>query len=328
MNIDGRKDFYAPKRYMVEFFASLAIVYVTTLTNIFVHENKTTYSSLAINAGFCMAIWSWLLRERSGGVLNPALALGYAKVGQIPFASAILYILVQILGGLFAGALIFLQLPEEMSTNIKNSGSGMPVADNRYTSAAFVIELIASAFLAFVVIGLFIDKRSTPETFALGFGCFSTVSEIAIGQISGGTCNPARLIGPVAVLYRFGAYVWLPVLAQFLGALIGAMLYDEIFGRVPEAKGVTGEAEYEAANEEGTELMPQAKGEVDVDIEVGGEGNVDAEVDVEVEADADAECEMPEGEAEVDAEVPVEAEVGVEADAEVDAEVAVEAEAE
>jgi len=53
--------------------------------------------------------------------------------------------------------------------------------------------------------------------YALGYGCFSAVSEIAIGQLSGGTLNPARVIGPVAVLYSFGKVVWLPILAQFLG---------------------------------------------------------------------------------------------------------------
>jgi len=40
MEIDGRKDFFAPKRFMVEFFASLAIVYVCTLTNVFVHASQ------------------------------------------------------------------------------------------------------------------------------------------------------------------------------------------------------------------------------------------------------------------------------------------------
>ena len=107
MEIDGRKDFYAPKRYIVEFVASLAIVYVTTLTNIFVHANKTNYGSLAINVGFSMCLWSWLLRERTGGILNPVIAIAYAKVGQIPFPSAVIYCIAQILGGFVAGALCY-----------------------------------------------------------------------------------------------------------------------------------------------------------------------------------------------------------------------------
>lgn len=214
MQIDDRKDFYAPKRYMVEFFASLAIVYVLTLTNIFVHQNKTTYASLAINAGFCMMIWAWLLRARTGGILNPIIALAYAKVGQIPFGSALLYMLAQILGGLFAGGLIFLQLPESISTQARQSGAGLPIADNRFYSEGFICELLGATFLSFVMVGLITDKRATPEVYAIGFGAFSAVVEISFGAISGGTLNPARLIGPCAVLYSFGSFVWLPVLAQ------------------------------------------------------------------------------------------------------------------
>ena len=160
MEIDGRKDFFAPKRFMVEFFASLAIVYVTTLTNVFVHASKATPPSLAITAGLSMMIWAWLLRDRSGGVLNPAMAFAYAKVGQLPFGAAIVYALVQIVGGLFAGGLIYLQLSTELADAAKNSGAGIPVADSRFISQAFICELVASMFQAFVLIGLVSDKKS------------------------------------------------------------------------------------------------------------------------------------------------------------------------
>jgi len=61
--------------------------------------------------------------------------------------------LAQILGGLFAGGLIFLQLPDYLTENAKQSGSGLPIADSRYSSNAFVVEMIGSAFLAFIVVG-------------------------------------------------------------------------------------------------------------------------------------------------------------------------------
>jgi hypothetical protein len=45
------------------------------------------------------------------------------------------------------------------------------------------------------------------------------------------------LIGPAAVLYKFGSNIWIPVLAQLIGAMVGAMLYDEIFKRITGNKG-------------------------------------------------------------------------------------------
>jgi glycerol uptake facilitator-like aquaporin len=160
MEIDGRKDFFAPKRFMVEFFASLAIVYVTTLTNVFQHHNQASASSVPICAGLSMMLWAWLLRSRSGGVLNPAMAFAYAKVGQLPFGAAIVYALVQIIGGLFAAGLIFLQLSTPLTEAAKGTGAGIPNADPKFLANAFICELLATMFQAFVLIGLVSDKKS------------------------------------------------------------------------------------------------------------------------------------------------------------------------
>merc|ERR1712054_349907 len=123
-------------------------------------SSQTTLVSLCINAGMCMMIWSWLLRARSGGILNPILALAYAKLGQMPLGTALVYILSQILGGLVAGGIIYIQLPSKVASAVADTGLGMPVADSRFPAIAFVLDLVTSAVLTFVVVGLVCDKRA------------------------------------------------------------------------------------------------------------------------------------------------------------------------
>merc|ERR1712178_329813 len=156
-------------------------------------------------------IWSWLLRARSGGVLNPILALAYAKLGQLPLGAALVYIVAQILGGLVAGGLVYIQLPAKMTAAIADTGNGMPISDSRFPAMAFVLDLITSAVLTFVVVGLVFDKRATPEIYALGFGAVACACEIATGTVCNGNTNPARTIGPCLVLYKLGTQVWVPV---------------------------------------------------------------------------------------------------------------------
>ena len=328
MEIDGRKDFYEPKRFVAEFFASLAIVYTTTLTNIFANESKTTLVAICLNAGMCMMIWSWLLRQRSGGVLNPILALAYAKLGQLPLGSALVYIIVQILGGLFAGGLIYIQLPIEVSQRVHETGNGMPISDDRFTAQAFVLDLLTSAVLTFVVVGLIFDKRSTPEVYGISYGMVACACEIATGTICCGNTNPARSIGPCLVLYHLGTGVWVPVLAQFLGGLLGAILYDEVFNRVPNLKVNVGEEYDNIDNAEGSELLPmeenKAGGNGFIDVDAGIELEVSGGIGMDVEVDVDAEPGF-EVEAELDAGIEVEAEIELEAGIEVEAEVELEA---
>jgi len=335
MEIDGRKDFYDPKRFVAEFFASLVIVYTTTLTNIFANESKTTLVAICLNAGMCMMVWSWLLRSRSGGVLNPILALAYAKLGQLPLGAALVYIICQILGGLFAGGLIYIQLPTHITQVVHDTGNGMPISDVRFTAQAFVLDLLTSAVLTFVVVGLIFDKRSTPEVYGIGYGTVACACEIATGTICCGNTNPARSIGPCLVLYHLGTGVWVPVLAQFLGGLLGAILYDEVFNRVPDLKANVGEEYDNIDNAEGSELLPMEEnkaggnGFVDIDADAGIElevsGGLDAGLDVEVEVDAEPVIEV---EAEIGAEVELDAGIEVEAEVELDAGIEVEAEVE
>ena len=113
-----------------------------------------------------MTIWAWLLRDRSGGILNPAMAFAYAKVGQIPFGAALCYALVQIIGGLFAGGLIYLQLSTKLAESAKSTGSGIPNADSRQLPQAFVCELLATMFQSFVLMGLVTDKKCEKVNFS------------------------------------------------------------------------------------------------------------------------------------------------------------------
>jgi len=253
-----------------------------------------------------MTIWAWLLRDRSGGILNPAMAFAYAKVGQIPFGAALCYALVQIIGGLFAGGLIYLQLSTKLAESAKSTGSGIPNADSRQLPQAFVCELLATMFQSFVLMGLVTDKKCEKEVYAIGYGALSLVAEIALPKLSGGTCNPARLIGPAAVLYRFGSDIWIPVLAQIIGALVGAMLYDEIFRRTTANKTLDVGATYDQGDEngEGQELMLSSKGGVDIDLEV--EVDVDAQPGFEVSAGIDLGATV-----ELEVSAGVELEVGV-----------------
>lgn len=333
MQVDGRTDFFSPKRYLAEFIASLAITYVTTLTSIFNSQGKSLDSAIFINSGIAITVWAWLLRSRTGGVLNPAMAIALGKVGQLPWFCAITYAIIQILGGAFAAGLIYVNLPADITTDIKLSGNGLPlVTDVRYLANALVTELIATMFMSFIVIGLITDKRCTPEVYAIGYGAMTIVSTTGFFFLGGGTCNPARVIGPSTVLGPSGGGKMIaPVVGQFIGAFIGGMLYDEVFKRAADTKDDGVKAAFESGDGgEGTELMTSGRGillsgGVDMEVNAGLNVNVDVDVDMDVEVEIDAGVELevelevglPEVELEVDLGAGVEIEGGLEVELEV-----------
>jgi aquaporin Z len=76
--------------YLVEFLGTLFFIYIILATG----------NPLAIGAALCVIIL--LIRDVSGGHVNPAVSIVMASAGKLPINDLIPYCVSQILGGLVA----------------------------------------------------------------------------------------------------------------------------------------------------------------------------------------------------------------------------------
>lgn len=76
--------------YLVEFLGTIFFIYVILATG----------NPLAIGAALCVIIL--LIRDVSGGYVNPAVSIVMASAGKLPINDLIPYCVSQILGGLVA----------------------------------------------------------------------------------------------------------------------------------------------------------------------------------------------------------------------------------
>jgi glycerol uptake facilitator-like aquaporin len=83
----------------------------------------------------------------------------------IDFGTGILYWVMQFLGGLMAGAMIYIQVPEDMFVNLKRmNGLGLPKPDSRFIKESIYVEIIASFLFQFAFMSLYLDKRAPDDT--------------------------------------------------------------------------------------------------------------------------------------------------------------------
>lgn len=54
--------------------------------------------------------------------------------------------------------------------------------------------------IAFVLMGLILDKKAASEAYGLGYGMAVIMSMFAFGPTCGGSFNPARIIGPSVII--------------------------------------------------------------------------------------------------------------------------------
>lgn len=157
--------------------------------------------------------------------LNPAVTLGLIAAGRLDSSRAPFLILAQCLGAVAAAGLIALVVAGAASP----PRGGMALAANTYDrafsmSVVFAIELVATAILVLVVVGM--GGRRAPATVGPIAVGLATVSLYLIAiPVSGGGLNPARSLG-IALFSGTAAILqlWVFWVAPILGAIIGGVL--------------------------------------------------------------------------------------------------------
>jgi MIP family channel proteins len=164
---------------------------------------------------------------RISGHFNPAITLSFLATRRIEAMMAALYIVAQLLGAVVAAYALKAAVPEAVFTATR--GGGQAIALDISGGQAFILEAVATFFLAFVVFGTVVDPKA-PRIGGLGVGFVIAADILAIGPFTGGSMNPARSFGPALASGVFEAQLiyWL---APITGAVIAGLLYDFLFLR-------------------------------------------------------------------------------------------------
>jgi aquaporin Z len=165
----------------------------------------------------------------SGGHMNPAVSIGLWAAGRFPAKELAPYIVAQVLGGVAAGAILYVIASGAPSFDVTkgfaSNGYGAHSPGGYTLIAALVCEVVMTAFFLFVILGS-TDKR-VPAGFApIAIGLALTLIHLISIPVTNTSVNPARSTG-VAVFAGGWALtqLWLFWLAPIVGAVIGAYAY-------------------------------------------------------------------------------------------------------
>jgi glycerol uptake facilitator-like aquaporin len=111
------------KKFIMELMGSFAIVYFGNWAEIFNELGKSNLITVSLSIGLVMTILTWIGSDISGAHFNPITTLSMVYLRMIHWSTAVLYWIFQFLGGLIAGAVIFLQVPEKMFSELKYPSS-------------------------------------------------------------------------------------------------------------------------------------------------------------------------------------------------------------
>ena len=193
--------------------------------------------------GFAVAIAVYVAGWASGGHINPAVTLGLAAVGQLAWTQVPIYLAGQFAGGLLGAVLVWLAyLPHWSETPDPGAKLGVfcTAPAIRHWPSNLICEVIGTAVLLIGVLGIlneYNEISSGVGPYAVGILVFSI--GLSLGGPTGYAINPARDLAPRlahALLPIAGKgssdwrYAWIPVVGPILGGVIGALLYQSLFG--------------------------------------------------------------------------------------------------
>jgi MIP family channel proteins len=189
------------------------------------------YDSLAVALAFGLALAAVVaaVGHVSGAHVNPAVTLGMAAAGKFPWNYAPIYIGAQLVGAVLAALATWLTFGGAGARSEANLAGTYP-AQGVGDLQAFVVEILITFILVFVVMAVATDERAPAAIAPIAVGFALAVGVFVAGPVTGGSVNPARSLGPMLVAGDLTS-VWLYVLGPIIGGVLGALLYDRFLAQ-------------------------------------------------------------------------------------------------
>lgn len=235
------------KRSIAELIGTFILVFLGTgavVTAALLVQGWTPIPGNSFNAGFGIAEWLaislafglaitvmvYTFGHISGTHINPAVSIALWATGRLPLTDLLYYIVAQLAGAALASISVAL-LWGSLATG--NSYGATTIASGVSYWQAIGLETLATFFLVLTVMGTAVDKRASPGFAGISIGMVAAGGIMAIGNLTGGSLNPARTFGPyVASMLFSGQNLWwqypIYIVGPILGGLIAAFLYDYI----------------------------------------------------------------------------------------------------
>ncbi|HEV7777280.1 MAG TPA: aquaporin Z [Luteibacter sp.] len=191
------------------------------------------FAGVALAFGLTVVTMAYAVGHISGGHFNPAVTAGLWASGRFPARDVVPYIIAQVIGGIAAGAVLYVIASgkpgfDAAASGFASNGYGDHSPGGYSLHAAIVAELVLTAFFLIVINGS--TDKFAPAGFApLAIGLALTLIHLISIPVTNTSVNPARSTG-VAIFQGGWALqqLWVFWLVPLVGGIIGGLVYRHL----------------------------------------------------------------------------------------------------
>jgi aquaporin Z len=242
---------------MQKYFAELVGTFVLVFAGIgsaVLAGDKIGWVGIAFAFGLALLVMVYTIGPVSGCHINPAVTLGLLISRKISAMDAVIYAVVQVVGGILAAGMVLLIAREAPGgynpavAGLAANGYGDHSPGHYSLLAGLISEVILTALLVFTVLS--VTDVHAPVGFAgIAIGLVLVLMHFVGIPITNASFNPARSIGPALFVGGWALQqLRLFIVAPLIGGALAAGVYAALRVAVPQ--NPTAEAEQALASEQ------------------------------------------------------------------------------
>jgi aquaporin Z len=192
------------------------------------------FAGVALAFGLTVVTMAYAVGHISGGHFNPAVSIGLWAGKRFQGKDLLPYIVAQVLGGLFAGLVLYLIASGKAGFSTDDgfaaNGYGEHSVGGYSMLSALIAEVVLTAMFLIIIMGA-TDKKAPAGFAPLAIGLALTLIHLISIPIDQTSVNPARSTG--VALFAGGwaiEQLWLFWVAPIVGGILGAVIYN-FFGK-------------------------------------------------------------------------------------------------
>ena len=220
------------KKYAAEFLGTFILVFMGCGSVVLAGSYIGAVGiSFAFGLSFLAMVYA--IGGISGCHINPAVTLSMFVAGKITSKNAVVYIIAQCVGAIFAAAALYSIALGKPGYDLALNGLGQ----NGYDTASPAQFTLTSAFVAEVLltfIFILVIHGSTSEKVPKGFagipiGLSLVLIHLVGIPITGTSVNPARSLGPAIIVGGTAlSQLWLFWVAPLIGGFLAAVVWNAL----------------------------------------------------------------------------------------------------
>jgi aquaporin Z len=189
---------------------------------------------VALAFGLTVLTMAFAIGHISGCHLNPAVSIGLWAGGRFESKDLLPYIIAQVLGGIAAGAVLYLIASGkpgfELSAGFASNGYGEHSPGGYGLLSCLISEVVMTMMFLLVILGA-TDRRAPPGLAPIAIGLCLTLIHLISIPVTNTSVNPARSTGVAVFVGGWAiAQLWLFWVAPPIGAVVGAAIYRFVGG--------------------------------------------------------------------------------------------------